>query len=289
MKIVDLSRYRTIRSHGRNASPAAVDENRRIAPITVILPFYNEAAFIEATLRSLLDQRLQPERIVLVDNGSTDGGAALCRAIVRNSVGLDVYFMNEDRPGKIFALEAANNRIATEFVCFCDADTHYPNDYFQRAMEIFDAADKDVVGVIATGLPHSRSASSGALRAKTAIVGRLLAKQCHSGGFGQIFRTRAYRSAGGYDSSIWPFVLEDQEIVHRLLSIGRIVYDANFWCEPSSRRKDRSSVTWSLGERLLYHLTPFKLKNWYFYDFLANRLRRRNLMSDALRVQPWAA
>ncbi len=110
-------------------------------------------------------------------------------------------------------------------------------------------------------------------RRKIVLKSRLFSKICHTGGYAQAFRTDALRACGGYDLATWPFVLEDHEIIHRLLRIGHTVYSADHWCMPSERRTDRSGVSWTRLERLLYKFTPYPTKDWFFYRFLAARLR----------------
>lgn len=290
MNVVERrSSHRAPEQIGGGAS-SVVLANKPVASVTAVLPFYNEKPFIEATLQSLANQDIRPEKLLLVDNGSTDESVALCRAFAANTPDTDVTIITAITPGKIHALQAASPHITTKYVAFCDADTRYPRHYFRKAIELFCKGSSSVVGALAVGTAYPADGpASSAHRKKTALVGRLLAKQCHSGGFGQVFRSDAYWRAGGYDPSFWPYVLEDHEILHRILSLGAVVYDADFWCEPSDRRSDRSDVSWSLKDRILYHLTPYRLKNWYFYKYLGPRLQFRKMTNDALRRQPWAA
>jgi hypothetical protein len=46
-------------------------------------------------------------------------------------------------------------------------------------------------------------------------------------------------------------------------------------------------VRWNLWERLLYHATAYRLKDWYFYRFLGPRLARRKLGHLSLREKSW--
>ncbi|MEM8800774.1 MAG: glycosyltransferase family 2 protein, partial [Pseudomonadota bacterium] len=124
-------------------------------------------------------------------------------------------------------------------------------------------------------------------RYKTNQMGKLLPRQAHSGGFGHILHIPTLKAVGGFVSTRWPFVLEDHEIIHRMLKRGRTAYDPKLWCRPSDRRNDRSSVEWTRLEQLGYHLCPFDQKDWYFYHFLANRFAKRGLYSDALRRKTW--
>ena len=44
----------------------------KIEKISVIIPTYNSANFIEKTLESLISQTVLPEEIIIVDDGSKD-------------------------------------------------------------------------------------------------------------------------------------------------------------------------------------------------------------------------
>lgn len=47
--------------------------------LSIVVPSYNQAEFLEATLRSLLNQREPGMEIIVVDGGSTDGSAEILR------------------------------------------------------------------------------------------------------------------------------------------------------------------------------------------------------------------
>ena len=246
---------------------------------SIVLPYFNEHAYLPATLKSLREQTLKPARIILVDNASTDGSAELARSLTANA-GIDVVHVHEPRPGKINALETGLARVDTAFVAFCDADTFYPSEYLARCNEIF-ADDDTVVAAMATGSPSTWK------RLKTLSVAKILYRQTHTGGFGQSFRTEALRQVGGYSAARWPFVLEDHEVMQRLFKIGRAKHAFDLWCLPSNRRSDRANVNWSMAEQLLYHLVPFALKDWFFYSFLTKRFTRRGLANVNLREKTW--
>ena len=48
--------------------------------VAVVIPSYNPAAYIVSALESVVTQTLAPERIVVVDDGSTDNSLELLRA-----------------------------------------------------------------------------------------------------------------------------------------------------------------------------------------------------------------
>ena len=255
---------------------------------SVVIPYYNECQYLPATIASLLAQELKPFKLVLVDNGSTDGSVDLARALLKDRSDITPVYLNEPRPGKINALECGLAAVDTEFVAFCDADTFYPPHYLKRCAEIFETSPPDLVAVMASNLSGAPDHGTAKRRQiKTMIVARLLSRQAHTGGFGQTFRTAALRKAGGYSAKLWPFVLEDHEVMQRVFKVGRSRYDFDLWCVTSGRRSDRTAVNWTTTEQLLYHLVPFGLKDWLFYSFLARRFTQRKMDQTKLRAKTW--
>lgn len=99
----------------------------RNAPVTVIVPAYNAAPFLQVTLQSLQQQTVQPTQVILVDDGSTDDTAAIAERH-----GATVIRQKQRGPG------AARNRglaeATTEFVAFLDADDWYVPDKLERCV-----------------------------------------------------------------------------------------------------------------------------------------------------------
>jgi glycosyltransferase involved in cell wall biosynthesis len=257
---------------------------------TVVIPYYNEAEYLGATLESLAAQVGARFRLVLVDNGSTDGTAHAVAAWAAAHRDIDVLHIAELQPGQVHALKAGIDRVTTELVAICDADTVYPPHYLATAAGLFDARGGATVAVLAHDAPAGGSARPRArLRrlVNTHFVSFWLRGQAHAGGYAHCYRTAALHAAGGYDAKLWPYVIKDHELVHRVLRHGRLAYAVDHWCSPSPRRADRRGVRWTLPERILYHATPYVLKDWFFYDFLRPRLIARNQIDTVLRQRNW--
>lgn len=89
--------------------------------IDVVIPAYNAARYLEQAARSVLAQTLPPARLIIVDDGSTDGTAALMRRLAGQDARVRCVHLPANR-----GLPAARNAgIAASdapLIAFLDAD-----------------------------------------------------------------------------------------------------------------------------------------------------------------------
>ena len=256
---------------------------------SVIVPFYNEADGIARTLGSLARQTLTPSSIILVDNGSTDNSCGVIEDVVRLYPDAGFSVIEERRPGKASALKLGLAAVRTEFVATCDADTFYPPSYLETANRIFARHGDRAVAALAFGVARESRSAGTLARLKGVAAARLMPDQAHSGGYGQSFRTKILKEAGGFGPEIWPYCLMDHEVMHRVGKFGELHYDFEHWCRPSPRRTSRTNVRWTVAERLLYHVTAPRDRDWFFYRFLRRRFEMRGVSELNLRQKPWLA
>lgn len=256
---------------------------------SVVVPYYNEAAEIAVMLHSVGLQSRRDVHVILVDNGSTDGSELVCRQTMATYADLKVTYLREAHPGQVHALRRGLAAVETEFVAVCDADTFYPGRYLENATRVYDREGPDCVAAMGY-LRHARQHGSFADKFNTwhwLTAAKVWPQQNHTSGAGHTFRTAALRAAGGYDPAIWPYVLKDHELMSRVLRLGHQAYDRQLWCISSDRRTDRTSVRWTLGERLLYHFAPIRDKRPFFHKFLKRRFEARGQLDTRLRERAW--
>lgn len=253
---------------------------------SLLVPFFNEEKLLAGTIESLAAQSVRA-KLILIDNGSTDDSAAVAHATCRR-LGLDYMVLTERRPGKVAALSLGLRWVRTAYVATCDADTWYPADYLAEAEGLLRQPGCAIAGAFFAPRDADAEVRAKAGR-KLCSTAKLLRGQCHTGGAGQAFRTEALRAAGGFCPDRWSFVLEDHEIIHRVMRFGRMAYSERLWCAPSPRERNRDSIRWTLAERILYATTAPIAGDWFFYRFLASRLQARRLTSDRIRERPFQA
>ena len=255
---------------------------------SIILPYYNEADFLEQTLTCWLMQTRRPDQIILIDNASTDGSEDIARRTLECVQDISIVYLQEPRPGKVHALETGCRAITGEFAVMSDADTRYPPHYLQLCEQLFsDADEKTAVLMALPETDHPEAYLSRIRRLYFIILHKLYRKHAFTGGYGQIYRTAALAKTGGFSERYWPHVLMDHEIMYRIFKFGRSLYHIDLWCQSSLRRQDRRRVRWNLLERILYMLIPHSFQGWFFHRFLDNRFSKRGLNHLRLRERPW--
>ena len=85
--------------------------------VSVVVPLFNRADLIGATLANLLRQSLPPHEIIVVDDGSTDGSADVVR-----SFGNRVLLLAQPNRGPGAARNAGILRASGDFIQFQDSD-----------------------------------------------------------------------------------------------------------------------------------------------------------------------
>lgn len=95
-------------------------EEREACRISIIIPVYNKAGYIEACLRSLLQQPFDALEVVCVDDGSTDGSGLICDRMAREDSRVSV--VHTANGGVTAARRRGWEACRGRYVMFVDAD-----------------------------------------------------------------------------------------------------------------------------------------------------------------------
>ncbi|MGQ9914670.1 MAG: glycosyltransferase family 2 protein [Thermogutta sp.] len=100
--------------------------------VSVVIPVYNGARFLEHTLRSVLRQTYQPMEIVVVDDGSTDDS---CEVIRRTAP--SAQLIRQPNHGVGVARNRGILESRGEFLCFLDQDDWWEEEKVERQAACF--------------------------------------------------------------------------------------------------------------------------------------------------------
>ncbi|SDM17163.1 bifunctional polysaccharide deacetylase/glycosyltransferase family 2 protein [Allokutzneria albata] len=138
----------------------------RLVPesVTVLVPAYNEEAGIEATLRSILASTV-PVRVIVIDDGSTDGTADVVHRLGLPGVRLVV----QRNAGKAAALNTGLRHCETDLVVMVDGDTVLEPDAVAELVRPF--ADPGVGAVSGNAKVGNRSGLLGTWQHIEYVIG----------------------------------------------------------------------------------------------------------------------
>jgi glycosyltransferase involved in cell wall biosynthesis len=97
--------------------------------VSVIIPAYNVEAFLAEAIESILRQPYRPLEIIVVDDGSTDGTAA-----VAQQFGPPVTYHYRANGGPAAARNTGLSLAQGDFITFLDADDWWPADKLERQL-----------------------------------------------------------------------------------------------------------------------------------------------------------
>lgn len=187
--------------------------------ITVIIPIFNRAGIIGETLRSIEAQTRWPDRVILVDNNSTDASLDVVNqwAGQRREEGRRVDVIIEKQPGAAAARKAGERLVDTRYLYFFDSDDFMHPDLIEKAMEDFESDSSLKISVWSLlFLNHDGTKRARRIHAdrplENHLVQGLLSTQAYAAD------TEYFRSAGGWNSDIGGW--DDWELGLRLLLAG---------------------------------------------------------------------
>lgn len=216
---------------------------------SVVIPAYNEEAYIERTLNSLKHQTLKPYEIIVVDNNSTDKTAKIAEL-------MDARVLFEKEKGIGPTRDKGFREAKGDIIATSDADTTFPADWLLRIKKEFEKDSK----VVAVGGPYKfdTEKKKNTIKILTKIVIFMdklvnLGKSNIPGANASILKN-AYLRAGGYKEKYF----EDLGMSLRLKKLGKVIFLKDLWVTTSYRRYEEKGLFKTLFTYMKNYLN-FKL------------------------------
>jgi glycosyltransferase involved in cell wall biosynthesis len=170
--------------------------------VAVIVPVFNRPTLAISSLQSVLAQSLLPERLIVIDDGSTDDTeVALRRWIAMQQAPLAIELHVQPHGG---VSRARNLGLAksgdTPLVAFLDSDDCWPDDFLERTV----SAMRNMPDAVAVSSDQRFEPPDGVLGARdlSFVSTRWLISNGAGIGSCTLFRRNLVLQAGGYDESI---------------------------------------------------------------------------------------
>jgi glycosyltransferase involved in cell wall biosynthesis len=103
-----------------------------IPAVSVVIPLYNKGPYIARALTSVLAQTFQDFEVIVVDDGSTDDGAAVVRGVDDPRIRL----IQQENQGVSAARNRGVKESKAEFIAFLDADDEWLSTHLEKLMTL---------------------------------------------------------------------------------------------------------------------------------------------------------
>ena len=100
--------------------------------ISVVIPLYNKALHIERTIRSVLNQSVTNYEVIVIDDGSTDGGGDL----VLNFNDSRIRLIRQENRGVTGARNRGISEARGELIAFLDADDEWKPGFLEEILAL---------------------------------------------------------------------------------------------------------------------------------------------------------
>lgn len=248
-------------------NPAAAATTARVS---VLVPTFNRADLLGQALDSLLAQTIQPQQILVIDDGSLDGTQRLV-----HGYGDAVEYLRKDNGGKASALNLGMTRVTGDFVwVFDDDDVALPTSIADH-LEVFERQPD--AGIVIARHYWGTTEPSGEIRQQSESVWpavdegnvRLwLMHGCFTMLQGALIRTSSLQAVGPYREEL----LRSQDYDMLLRLVRR--FPIGLLPKPTYIHRRHAGVR---GPATIQHPASERERVWSRYDAMIGRSLREEL------------
>jgi glycosyltransferase involved in cell wall biosynthesis len=190
----------------------------KTAQITLIVPCYNQARFLDEALRTVFNQSYEFWECIIVNDGSTDHTAAIAKYWVEKDGRFSYVY--KKNAGLSSARNTGVKLSKTSYILPFDSDDKLHLDFLQKAMDVLSKNQN--IEVLSTRVQHF-GVKNNVLELPKYSYEKLLIRNCFIAC--SIFKKSTFDRVGGYDENLKSF--EDWEFWIRALKDGGHHYEIN--------------------------------------------------------------
>jgi glycosyltransferase involved in cell wall biosynthesis len=144
--------------------PRRISQRIRLK-VSIIIPLYNKAPYVRRALDSIAAQTFADFEAIVVDDGSTDGGAA----IVADYPDERFRLIPQANAGPGAARNAGLAQARGEFIAFLDADDEWLPNYLEESVSLLESLGSEVASVTCGYIEHPAGASTDSMWRKRGL------------------------------------------------------------------------------------------------------------------------
>jgi glycosyltransferase involved in cell wall biosynthesis len=198
--------------------------------ISVVIPAYNEEAFLPHLLASLQAQTFpkQDYEVIVVDNNSTDKTAAIAKKF-------GARVISESKRGYAYACNAGFAAAKGEIIARADADYIQPKDWLEKIQKAFQK-DPKIVALGGPLYPLESTFLENIIYYPAIVIWMNILKFLGDGFLfpNMAVRKPIYEKTGGFDTHLQ--FGEDTKMCLKLVKLGKVAYMPNLYVYTSIRK-----------------------------------------------------
>lgn len=110
--------------------------------VNIIVPVFNAEKFLSECIESVLQQDYEDIRLFLIDDGSTDNSALICKSFSDSRI----KYIKKENGGVSSARNVGLKNISEgEYIMFLDSDDRLPHDAIRRLVDSIEITGSDIV------------------------------------------------------------------------------------------------------------------------------------------------
>ena len=228
--------------------------------VSVLVPLYNHETYISACLDSIIADAYPRKELVVIDDGSRDGSAAVVRQWQQRNadkIGGTLTFVSRENRGISSTLNELIARASGQYLAFVSSDDYLLSDSIAVRMDYllahpgkmlvlcdYQVVDRDGTVLFHSGIEEYFRGDKRCLVHDELIAYELIYRWSISGPV-YLYRKEAFSVIGGYDEQL---IVEDWDICLKLAARGLVgfvdytgaayrLHGANVVCQPEMERR----------------------------------------------------
>lgn len=197
--------------------------------ISVVIPVFNEEKYLDRCLKSLKNQQVSPDEIIVVDNNCTDNSIKIAKKY-------RTRIIKEKKQGMIFARNRGFDAARFEVIARCDADTILPKNWIKKIKESFQKNKIEALAGLVSFYDHWLLKKNLFFSKLYFKIMKLLLGHEVLAGPGMALTKKIWRKIKNEVCLNEKKVHEDIDLAIHIAKYGRIKFDPDFLVFASSRR-----------------------------------------------------
>ena len=179
--------------------------------VDVILPVYNMEKYVGQTVRSILSQTRPAAKLIVIDDGSTDGSRAVVEQVTSQNRGpTKVELVSQPNAGLSAARNAGIKHATAEYIAFVDADDLWDATKLEKQMAIMEADTANRTALVYCAyrtIDENGKELQHALNIEPTLRGSVFPELLHANlisgsGSAALVRRSVIKELGGFDTDL---------------------------------------------------------------------------------------